>query len=91
MELSILYDTDEGRKSYAVTAVVPQGSVKGPILWNVMYDGVLRRICGRYSPRGDGKYFEELEQTCNAAVNRVRSWIASIGLNWVIKTDEVLT
>lgn len=97
----LLYDTDEGRKSYAITAGVPQGSVLGPILWNAMYDGVLRlrlptgaQIFGFADDIAlvvRGKHLDNLERTSNAAVSRVRSWIASIGLKLADhKTDVVL-
>ncbi|CAB0038693.1 unnamed protein product [Trichogramma brassicae] len=36
------FTTDDSPESYEVTASVPQGSVFGPILWNVMYDAILR-------------------------------------------------
>ena len=36
----LLYGTDDGRKSYAVSAEIPQGFMLGPILWYVMYTEV---------------------------------------------------
>ena len=40
----LIYDTDLGPMQYNVTAGVPHVSVLGPLLWNVIYDGVLRIV-----------------------------------------------
>jgi len=40
----LLYETDSGQSTHRVSGGVPQGSVLGPLLWNVMYDGILRII-----------------------------------------------
>ena len=37
-----MYETDSGWVFSTVTADVLQGSILGPVLWNIMYDGVLR-------------------------------------------------
>jgi hypothetical protein len=38
----LIYDTEVGQERMKVSAGVPQGSILGAILWNIMYDSVLR-------------------------------------------------
>ena len=80
----LLYDTDEGVKKYEITGgVVPQGSVLDPLLWNILYDRVLRLPI----PRGVqiigcaddiavtivAKKFHQIEATCVTTLARIKS------------------
>ncbi|KAH8338798.1 hypothetical protein KR067_008493, partial [Drosophila pandora] len=94
---SLLFDTNEGRKEREVTAGVPQG----PLLWNAMYDGVLR------IPMAEGtsvigfaddvavvvvaKTVREVEATANRAIEKVEAWLSTARLQLAPhKTEAVL-
>lgn len=97
----LLYETDEGTKEYNITSGVPQGSVLGPLLWNIMYNGVLEltlpdnvQIVGFADDIAilvKSKHLYEVELLANEAIATISSWLSAKGLQLAEhKTEAVL-
>lgn len=96
----LLYDTEEGQKSVRITAGVPQGSILGPLLWNAMYDDVLRlplptgvKIVGFADDITlvvYGESMEEVELTAAHSISLVEEWMKSRKLGLARHKTEVV-
>lgn len=95
------YNTESGPKEYLVTGGVPQGSVLGPILWNIMYDGLLKlelpgesklvAFADDVAVVISAKHKEELNWIFDVTFNRISQWMRQNGLCLAEhKTEAVL-
>lgn len=99
----LLYEAEGRRK---VTCGVPQGSVLGPILWNVMYDDLLALDLGANHPGyssatlvafaddvailATGHNTNLLEEAMNGALKTVSEWMKANGLTLSASKTEAV-
>ena len=95
------YDTEEGPKEYRVIGGVLHGSVLGPLLWNIMYDGLLQlklpRAVTLVAFADDvalvivGKHLEDVSNPFNVFFKKYKEYIDYIRLELAEhKTEAVL-
>ena len=100
IDRTLCCESDEGMKSYQTTCGVPQGSVLGPLLWIIMYNGVLTldlptgvASIGFADDIGVtvvARLLEEVELYANEAVYEIKSWLENAGLQLAEHKTEVV-
>ncbi|KAL4153928.1 hypothetical protein QTP88_001761 [Uroleucon formosanum] len=83
-----------------ITSGVPQGSVLGPTLWNILYDRLLRETlpvgvqfiayADDLAIIGKSRYTFELEKMLSAGAEIVRTWLSNNGLQLAIEKSEAI-
>lgn len=100
-ERTLWYRTEDGLAEYNITGGVPQGSVLGPLLWNTMYDGLLRLALPenvQLIAFADDvaiviamKYLEEISNAFSRTIEAIYRWMNTVGLSLAEqKTEAVL-
>jgi len=99
-ERKLQYSTGGLEEEVDTTSGVPQGSVLGPTLWNILYDGLLRETlpdgveflayADDLALIGKSEYTFELARMLSAGAETVKSWLLNNGLELAINKSEAI-
>ncbi|KAL4134772.1 hypothetical protein QTP88_006487 [Uroleucon formosanum] len=99
-ERKLQYNYGGPEKIDNITSGVPQGSVLGPTLWNILYDGLLRETlpvgvqfiayADDLALIGESKDTFELEKMLSAGAEIVRTWLSNNGLQLAVEKSEAI-
>lgn len=67
-------------------AEVPQGSALGPLVWNIMYDGIFKPKVGfadDVTNTVQARSLEEVQLNAYEAIRTIKKWLESVKLNLV--------
>jgi retron-type reverse transcriptase len=97
----VVYESPNGVVSKKIYADVPQGLVVGPLLWNLVYDGLLARFENKINVRSIAfaddlaimvglKKTENVEWMLNLHMTMIANWCRSTGLQIAREKTEII-
>jgi hypothetical protein len=97
---TITFDINGNSSTIALSSGVPQGSVIGPTLWNILYDGLLKvRFPASVTPiafaddialicKASDNY--RIENDLSEAAKRAHTWLSEVGLQLAAHKSEIM-